>query len=52
LDGKPETELTVVESRGDVSSHLLVGGGVEVRAIPEGESWPIGEVRTVLKKES
>ena len=52
LNWKPETELTVVQSGGGVGSHLLVGGGAEVRAIPESESWPIGEVKTELKKES
>ena len=34
----------------DVSSQALVGAGAKVRVIPEGESWPVKEVKSVLKK--
>jgi hypothetical protein len=33
----------------EVSSHALVGAGGKVRVIPAGESWPAGQVKSVLK---
>jgi hypothetical protein len=33
----------------EVSSHALVGGGAKVRVIPAGESWPVREVKSILK---
>jgi hypothetical protein len=50
LNWKPETKLTVEPIEDEVSSHLLVGSGVRVRVIPEGQSWPLPEVRSVLKE--
>lgn len=50
LGWTPETDLVVVEAaKDDVGSHLLVGAGEKVRVIPEGESWPIGQAKDVLK---
>ncbi|SDJ84844.1 hypothetical protein SAMN05216338_106914 [Bradyrhizobium sp. Rc2d] len=49
LDWKPETELTVIESGGEVSSHELIGGGAKVRARAAGESWPVKQVKDALK---
>jgi hypothetical protein len=50
LNWKPETEITVAPAEDDLSSHLLAGGGAKVRAIAEGESWPVGQVKTALKE--
>ena len=49
LNWKPETDLGVVPIDDEVSSHALVGEGGKVRVIPAGESWPVSEVRSVLK---
>jgi hypothetical protein len=29
---------------------VLVGGGAKVRVIAEGESWPVGQVKSALKE--
>jgi hypothetical protein len=50
LDWKPETQLVVEPIEDDVSSHALVGAGAKVRVIREGESWPVGEVKSILKE--
>jgi hypothetical protein len=50
LNWKPETEITVAPAEDDVGSHVLVGAGAKVRVIPEGESWPVREVKNVLKE--
>ncbi|MGV7219451.1 hypothetical protein [Bradyrhizobium sp. UFLA05-112] len=49
LNWKPETELDLVVTKGDVGSHALVGAGGIVRVIRAGESWPVREVRSILK---
>jgi hypothetical protein len=49
LDWKPETELSVVPIDDEVSSHALIGAGGNVRAIPADESWPVREVKSILK---
>jgi hypothetical protein len=49
LGWKPETELSIVPTDDDVSSHALIGGGGTVRVIPAGESWLIREVKSILK---
>ncbi|MEK9279870.1 MULTISPECIES: hypothetical protein [unclassified Bradyrhizobium] len=50
LNWKPETDLTVVQADDDLSSpHALLGGGVKVRVMPIGESWPVREVKDALK---
>jgi hypothetical protein len=49
LGWKPETELSVVPTDDEVSSHALIGGGGKVRVISAGESWPITEVKSILK---
>jgi hypothetical protein len=51
LSWKPDTELTVMPSDDQISSHTLVGGGANVRAIPGGESWPVAEVKAALRKD-
>jgi hypothetical protein len=50
LNWKPETELTIVPSDDDVSSHMLMGGGAKVHVISAGESWPVKEVKSILKE--
>ncbi|CUT13452.1 hypothetical protein BF49_4532 [Bradyrhizobium sp.] len=50
LNWKPETEIVVVLADDDLSSHVLVGGDAKVRVIAEGESWPVREVKSVLKE--
>ncbi|MCC8943469.1 hypothetical protein H8A99_45505 [Bradyrhizobium sp. Arg68] len=49
LNWKPETDLTVVEADDEVASHVLVGGGVKVRARSGGDSWPARKVKDALK---
>jgi hypothetical protein len=49
LDWKPETELSVVPLDDEVYSHALIGTGGKVRVIPADESWPIREVKSILK---
>jgi hypothetical protein len=50
LNWKPETELTVVPSDDDVSSHMLMGGAAKVHVIAADESWPVKEVKSALKE--
>jgi hypothetical protein len=50
LNWKPETDLTVVPSDDEISSHMLVGGGSKVHVIAAGESWPVRQVRSALKE--
>ena len=50
LNWKPETDLAVVPIDDEVSSHVLIGEGGRVRATPAGESWPVREVKSVLKE--
>lgn len=49
LNWKPETDLAVVPIDDEVSSHALEGGGAKVRVIPVGESWPVRQVKSILK---
>jgi hypothetical protein len=50
LNWKPETEITIAPAEDDVGSHVLVGAGAKVRVIPEGKSWPVRDVKNVLKE--
>jgi hypothetical protein len=50
LNWKPETDLAVVPIDDEVSSHALIGEGGRVRVIPASESWPVREVKSVLKE--
>ena len=50
LNWKPETDLVVVPIEAEVSSHVLVGEGIKVRVIAADESWPVREVKSVLKE--
>jgi hypothetical protein len=49
LGGKPETELSIVPTDDEISSHALIGDGGKVRVIPAGESWTIREVKSMLR---
>lgn len=49
LNWKPETEISVALAEDNLGSHVLVGAGANVRVIPEGESWPVREVKNALK---
>jgi hypothetical protein len=49
LDWKPETELSIVPIDDEVSSHALISAGGNVRVIPADESWPVMEVKSILK---
>lgn len=53
LNWQPNTELKLVRIGDPVSSHALVSGddNSSVRVLPEGEKWPVDQVRTVLKDE-
>jgi hypothetical protein len=50
LSWKPETDLTVVPSDDEISSHMLVNGDAKVHVIASGESWPVKAVKSVLRK--
>ena len=50
LNWKPETDLAVVPIDDEGSSHALIGEGGRVRVIPASESWPVREVKSVLKE--
>ena len=50
LNWKPETEIVVMPTDDDLSSHGLVGGDTKVRVIADGESWPVREVKSALKE--
>ena len=50
LNWRPETEIAVIPSDDDLSSHLLVGGEAKVRVIANDKSWPLGEVKLALKE--
>lgn len=50
LDLTPETDLSIVPIDDEVSSHALMGvAGRKVRVIPADESWPVREVKSILK---
>jgi hypothetical protein len=52
LGWKPETELSIVPTDDEISSHALIGGGEKVRVTPAGQSWPIREVNPFSRTES
>ena len=49
LDWKPETDLTIVRLNDNISDQGLTGEGRVVHVIPAGESWPVREVKSILK---
>jgi hypothetical protein len=49
LSWKPETDLMVLPSDDEISSHMLVNGNAKVHVIAAGESWPVREVKSALK---
>jgi hypothetical protein len=52
LNWQPDTEFKFVRIDDRVSSHALVSvsDNCSVRVLPEGEKWPVDEVRDVLKE--
>jgi hypothetical protein len=48
----PTTELWLFEMNDEVASHALINcdDGTHVRARPQGEEWPMGKLKDVLKK--
>ena len=50
LNWQPETELAVVPSDDEISSHMLVDREARVHVIAAGESWPVREVKSALKQ--
>jgi hypothetical protein len=49
LGWKPETELSIVPTDDEIGSRALIGNGGKVCVIPAGESWPIRELKSILK---
>jgi hypothetical protein len=50
LGWTPETDLAVAPAIEGPGSHILVGEGGSVRVLPEGQNWPIAEVKSTLKQ--
>jgi hypothetical protein len=50
LDWRPETDLVVARVNDEISDHALVGVGGKVHIIPAGESWPVRDVKSILRK--
>jgi hypothetical protein len=50
LSWKPETDLTVVPSDDEISSHMLVNGNAKVHVIAAGGSWSVKAVKSALKE--
>jgi hypothetical protein len=50
LNWQPDVELKVVRIPDEISSHSLVSGSdnSRVRVLPEGEDWPIEQMRDIL----
>jgi hypothetical protein len=48
LDWKPESELSILTIDDEVSAHALMSGG-NARVIPADESWPVKDVKSILK---
>jgi hypothetical protein len=50
LNWQPDAELKVVRIADEISSHALVSGSdnSRVRVLPEGEDWPVKQVRDIL----
>jgi hypothetical protein len=48
----PTTELRLFEINDEIASHALVNAddGTRVRVRPQGERWPEGKVRNILKQ--
>jgi len=51
LNWQPDTELKLVRIADEASSHALVNetDNSSVRVLPQGENWPVNEVRDVLE---
>jgi hypothetical protein len=52
LNWQPDAELKVVRIVDEVSSHALVSSSdnSRVRVLPEGEDWPVKQVRGMLSE--
>jgi hypothetical protein len=48
----PTTELRLFEINDEVASHALINSddGTRVRVRPQGDRWPLGKVRNILKR--
>jgi hypothetical protein len=52
LNWRPDTDLRLVRIEDEVSSHALISAddNSSVRVLPVGESWPVREVKQILKE--
>jgi hypothetical protein len=52
LNWLPTTELRLFEINDEVASHALINAddGTRVRVRPQGERWPVGKVKDILKQ--
>ncbi len=50
LNWQSETELVIEPIDDEAGSHALVGAGAKVRVIGEGESWPVRDIKSALKR--
>jgi hypothetical protein len=50
LNWQPDVELKVVRIADDISSHSLVSSSdnSRVRVLPDGEDWPLRQVKDIL----
>jgi len=50
LNWQPDAELKVVRIADEISSHALISSSdnSRVRVLPEGEDWPVNQVRGML----
>jgi hypothetical protein len=50
LNWQPDAELKVVRIADEISSHALISNSdnSRVRVLPEGEDWPVKQVRGML----
>lgn len=52
LNWQPDADLAIVRTDDDIGSHVLVSASdnSRVRVIAAGESWPVGDIKTRLKR--
>jgi hypothetical protein len=52
LNWQPDADLKVVRIVDEVSSHALVSSAdnSRVRVLPEGEDWPVNQVKGMLRE--
>lgn len=51
LNWRPDTDLTLVRIEDEVRSHALIstGDNSSVRVLPVGKTWPVRDVKQILK---